>query len=90
MPFKSGQGGRQLGAGNKSTKALRDVLAKLGTSGKVNLHAKRLHELTQSTDEHVAIKALGVVMAYRYGKPTEHLEIGGPDGGPVRVRFVDA
>lgn len=89
MPFAKGQGGRPRGAGNKSTE-LRDVLTKLGTDKKKDLHAARLHQLTLSDDEHVAIKALTIVMAYRFGKPVEHLELGGAGGGPVTVRFVDA
>lgn len=82
-------GGRTSGTPNRATKPIRDVLDKLGTDGKVDLHAARLHSLTLSSDEHVSIKALTVVMAYRHGKPTEHLEIGGEGGGPVRVKFVD-
>jgi hypothetical protein len=55
----------------------------------IDLHAERLHTLTQSEDEHVAVKALTVVAAYRFGKPTEHLELGGDGGGPILVKFVD-
>lgn len=82
-------GGRTAGTSNRATKPIRDVLEKLGTDGKVDLHAARLHQLTLSDDEHVSIKALGVVMAYRHGKPTEHIELGGEGGGPIRVKFVD-
>ncbi len=96
MAFKKGEGGRPRGASNRATKDLKDVLAQLclvdktGKAGNTDLHASRLHDLTQSTDEHVAIKALTLVMAYRYGKPVEHHQIGGEGGGPVIVRFVDA
>lgn len=83
-------GGRTAGTPNKITAPIADVLEKLGTDEKgVDLHAKRLHDLTTSDDEHVSIKALNVVMAYRHGKPTEHHELTGKDGGPVLVRFVD-
>lgn len=90
MAFKKGQGGRPLGAGNKATKPLRDVLDALAVDDKdkkTDLHAKRLHDLTQSSDEHVAVKALTVVMAYRYGKPSEHMTVTDPNGGPLTVRF---
>lgn len=61
------------------------MLDALGTKGKVDLHAARLHALTQSADEQVAIKALTVVLAYRCGKPAEHVAITGGDGGPVQI-----
>lgn len=84
-------GGRKAGTPNKANAPIAEVLTKLGTdAGGVDLHAKRLHQLTLSDDEHVSIKALNVVLAYRYGKPTEHLQLGGEGGGPVTVRFVDA
>jgi hypothetical protein len=85
-------GGRTSGTPNKDTAPIRDVLhylGTLGTDGEIDLHAERLHKLTLSEDEHVAIKALGLTMAYRHGKPTEHIELGGEGGGPVRVKFVD-
>lgn len=90
MAFRSGEGGRPRGASNRVTKQLRDVLDKLATKGKEDLHAARLHQLTMSSDENVAIKALTLSLAYRHGKPTEHLELGGEGGGPVMIRFVDA
>lgn len=84
-------GGRTAGTPNRTTKPIADVLEQLGTdeSG-VDLHAARLHQLTLSDDEHVSIKALNVVMAYRHGKPTEHHQIAGEGGGPVVVTFVGA
>lgn len=82
-------GGRTAGTPNRVTAPIADVLTLLGTDEKgVDMHAKRLHELTFSDDEHVSIKALNVVMAYRHGKPTEHHELTGKDGGPVTVKFV--
>lgn len=84
-------GGRRAGTPNKANGPIADVLMKLGTDkAGVDLHAARLHQLTLSDDEHVSIKALHVVMAYRHGKPTEHHQITGEGGGPVTVRFVDA
>lgn len=83
-------GGRRAGTPNRDTREISAVLAKLGTDQKKDLHAARLHQLTLSDDEHVAIKALGLVLAYRHGKPTEHVQVGGEGGGPVTIRFVDA
>lgn len=91
MPFVKGTGGRPKGARNKKRAAVRDLLDKLGTGPKgQDLHTLRLHELTLSEDEHVRVKALTTVLAYRWGKPTEHMELTGEGGGPVRVKFVDA
>lgn len=82
-------GGRSRGTPNKSNAQLRDVLDRYGIVDGEDLHAKRLHELTQSTDEHVATKALTLVLAYRHGKPPDVVELGGRDGQPLAVRFVD-
>lgn len=82
-------GGRTAGTPNRDTKPIAAVLTKLGTDAAgVDMHAARLHQLTLSADEHVSIKALNVVLAYRYGKPTEHHQIGGEGGGPVVITFV--
>lgn len=88
MPFGAGQGGRPRGARNRSTKDLKAILDRLAGGTKQDLHAKRLHALTQSADEQVAVKALAVVLAYRYGKPKESVELTLPE--PVLVRYVDA
>lgn len=91
MAFKKGQGGRPPGAANKASKPLRDVLDALAinpATAEIDLHAQRLHALTQSDDELVALKALALVLAYRYGKPTEHVQVAGDGGGPVLVKFV--
>lgn len=79
-------GGRTLGTPNRDTAPIAAVLEQLGTDAAgVDIHAKRLHQLTLSDDEHVAMKALNVVFAYRHGKPTEHVKIGGDQGLPVRI-----
>jgi hypothetical protein len=79
-------GGRTVGTPNKVTKTLRERLE--GLAGDECAYAKRLHDLTQSTDEHVALKALALVLAYRYGKPPDIVELAGRHGGPVQVTFV--
>ncbi len=84
-------GGRRAGTPNRVTAPIADVLTKLGTDKDgQDVHAARLHQLTLSSDEHVSIKALNVVLAYKHGKPTEHVQLGGEGGGPVVVKFVDA
>lgn len=86
MAFKKGQGGRPKGAPNRVTREIRDVLTDL--AGNDDSHARRLHALTCSEDEQVAVKALSIVFAYRFGKPKESVEVTVPQ--PVLVRFVDA
>lgn len=84
-------GGRRAGTPNKTTRPIAEVLERLGTDDAgIDTHAKSLHDLTLSDDEHVRIKALNVVMAYRHGKPTEHHQIGGDGGGPIVVKFIGA
>jgi hypothetical protein len=91
LPFTAGTGGRPKGAKNRSTRDLRAVLDALARGPKhTDLHAQRLHQLTLSSDEHVAVKALNTVLAYRYGKPKESVELTGAEGGPVVVKFVVA
>lgn len=84
MPFKKGQGGRPRGVTNKAT-PFRELLDSLAFVGGHDLHAQRLHKLTQSDDEHVAIKALALGLSYRWGKPIERHEVTGADGGPIEV-----
>lgn len=87
--MKTPGSGRKAGTPNRATKELRTLLDGLAKDPNgVDLHAQRLHQLTQSKDEQVAVKALTTVLAYRFGKPVEHHEIGGEGGGPVRVEFV--
>lgn len=77
MPFKKGQGGRPRGAGNKSTPEIKSVLDRLAVEGKKDKHLLRLHQLTLDDDPHVSVKALSVVLAYRFGKPKESIEHSG-------------
>jgi hypothetical protein len=79
-------GGRAKGTPNRVTREIKDVLRDL--AGKYDTHARRLHTLTQSGDEQVAVKALAIVFAYRFGKPKESVELHVPE--LVKVRFVDA
>jgi hypothetical protein len=89
MGFSKGQGGRPRGARNKAT-LLRDTLEALAVDKDgQDVHLARLSTLIQSDNELVALKALALVLAYRFGKPTEHVEVVGEDGGPVQVRFVE-
>jgi hypothetical protein len=89
MGFQKGQGGRPVGARNKAT-LFRDTLDALSADKDgQDLHLARLSELVRSADEHVSLKALALVLAYRFGKPTEHIEVAGEGGGPVAVRIIE-
>jgi hypothetical protein len=82
------RGGRAPGVQNRATRAVRDVLNAFA-AGRQDKHLKRLHDLTTSKDDHVALKALTLTLAYRFGRPAETLALTGADGGPVEVRFVE-
>lgn len=89
MPFIKGQGGRPLGARNKAS-MFRDTLDALAVDvDGQDLHLARLNKLAQDEDPQVALRALQLLLSYRYGKPTEYVEVTGEDGGPVTVRFVE-
>lgn len=87
MPFTKGQGGRPRGARNRTTtsKDIRELLEQV-KSGDGDV--ERLRTLSRSADEQVALKATLAILAYRFGKPPERLEVGGEGGGPVQVTFV--
>lgn len=76
-------GGRQKGTPNKATAEVRALCEGLlkDPAYKAGL-VKRLQ--TGEIAPHVEI----LLWHYAYGKPTEHIEVGGEGGGPVEVRFV--
>ena len=91
MPFKAGTRniGRPKGATNRATRDLRAALELLAVdaAGR-DAHIAKLHALTKAKDPVVAIKALTLVLAYRFGRPKEALEVTMPE--PVTVRYVAA
>lgn len=88
MPFKKGQGGRPKGAPNKRT-TLEEVLREIDpTEGRV--YWQQLHAIAagKHDDVHARLKALGLILSYREGKPIERTEISGKDGQPVPISIV--
>jgi hypothetical protein len=84
LAFKKGNPGRPRGTKNKDTSQIHDWLVELGGPNGEH-YARRLYELSQGLDPHVAMKALAVITPYVWGKPKEKLEITGADGGSVRI-----
>lgn len=83
MPFRPGEGGRPRGAKNRASK-LRDRLDRLARSEKGrDSHVERLHALMLSDDEHVAVKALQLMFAYRFGKPAQTVLLEGVPQVPL-------
>ncbi len=85
MGFQPGQGGRPKGVKNKATRAVTAIAIKLVEDREY----RRQFALRFKAGE-LAPPLEAMVWHYAYGKPTEHMEIGGEGGGPVRVVFVNA
>jgi hypothetical protein len=76
-------GGRKKGTPNKATADVRALCTQLLTDpAYVANFTERLH--AGKLAPHVE----ALLWHYAYGKPVEHLEVGGEDGRPVEVRFV--
>lgn len=78
--FEPRKPGRPKGSRNRATKEVREALRTTLPKAKT-----RLRELIQSENPEIAFKAVSLVMAYSYGKPTERRELSGAEGGPVSV-----
>ncbi len=76
-------GGRPKGSRNKATKEVKALLQPQVPKAK-----KRLRELVGHDDPEIALKAVQLVLAYTYGKPTDRKEISGSDGGPALVALL--
>lgn len=84
-------GGRQPGTPNKATAAIKPALDALGLRRDgADRHLQRLNTLTASTDEGIAVKALAIVLAYRFGKPPEFVTVVGDPDRPLLIKIVDA
>lgn len=81
--------GRPKGSVNKVTAEIRSLAQKHGEKA-----FQRVLELMECDDPRIAFNAAQEVLNRAYGKPTQSVEHGGPDGGAVpvsvRVTFVDA
>lgn len=83
MPFKKGQGGRPKGAANKATTDVAAVARALVEDKDYReLFKARLHAGT------IPPGVESMLWHYAYGKPVEHVQVGGEDGGPVLIKFV--
>lgn len=84
MPFQKGQGGRPKGATNRASRAVKSAFERLGGKDGQK-YAQQLHDLAcgKHDDPNVRIKALAVIAPYVWGKPTERVELTGPEGGPI-------
>lgn len=76
-------GGRAKGVPNKNTTDVAAV-ARLFVEDE-----NYQHRLKVRLDEGTLAPGVETMLwHYAYGKPTEHLEVTGEDGGPVKVEFV--
>ena len=74
-------GGRQKGTGNKATVAIKELLNSKVTDEELwKLWKKKLY----SKDPHIAIKALELVLHYKYGKPVQPI-VGEELAPPIKI-----
>lgn len=79
MPYRKGQGGRPRGARNQATKELKDFWREFFESDAWRENAK--YRMVQGKAPHLESYWLNKT----FGRPTEHVELTGQDGGPVTV-----
>ena len=85
MPKGRKTGGRRAGTPNKVT-GIREYLYGLaGPNGR--LYVDKVHVLATEphSDPHLRLKALLALLERGWGKPTEHVELTGQEGGPIEV-----
>ena len=75
--------GRPKGSLNRATKEVKAALRTTLPRAK-----RRLRELVASDDSDIAFRAVALIFAYSYGKPTERREVTGADGGPQLIDFL--
>ena len=75
--------GRPKGSLNRATKEVKAALRPTLPKAK-----KRLRELVECQDAEIAFKAVALILAYTYGKPTERREVTGAGGGPHLIEFL--
>lgn len=76
-------GGRQKGTPNK---VHADIKAACQLHGEAVV--RRLVELTNAYDGQVAIGACKVLLAYGYGRPSEHIKISDPHDRPLHFTLT--
>lgn len=86
MAFQKGRrktGGRRVGSLNKATFAIQDACRV-----EAPLMIERLLKLASSVDGHIAIKAIKILLAYGFGKPSERIQLSGLDSDGCSDRVV--
>lgn len=84
--FKPGQpklAGRRKGTPNKATFEIQQACREYGPA-----MIARLVHLANSRDGHIAIKAIGLLLAYGFGKPRERVELTGTEGAPLEPKVI--
>ena len=64
--------GRPVGSKNKNTIAIRELI-----DDSINIESliKRLAQVAKGTDDRRSLEAIKVLLAYRYGRPAQTLEV---------------
>ena len=75
--------GRPKGSLNRSTREVKALLRPALPQAK-----RRLRRLIESNDPEISLRAVQLIFAYVYGKPTERRELSGPEGGPHLIEFL--
>lgn len=91
MPFVKGQSGNPGGKPGEARQQLQALLDKHFTPSKRKRVLELLIEDASSDDWEKRKEARPLLLAYTYGKPTEHKEISGADGGaiPLEIARID-
>lgn len=91
MAFQKGQSGNPGGRPSEARAQLSALLDETFPLAKRKKLIKLLVEDAISDDYEKRKEARPLLLAYTYGKPTEHKEISGPDGSaiPLEIQRID-
>lgn len=82
-------GGRLKGTPNKATAAVKSFVA--GVEARLHQRGMSLEErafqLLRCADPQVIARTLGIILAYKYGKPVQPIAGAGEDSEPVKIVF---
>lgn len=78
--FKPGEGGRPKGARNKANQDVKALIDKAVSPEDWKLIFAKFAEKAKAGDE----KAGKLLMEYKFGKPSEAVQVTGGDGGPIQ------